>query len=71
MHIKPLRFTGLPLQHEAYALSPLSAVGFFDLVAQPLFRSWAAVFEGALPMLRAVEDNLRKWKALEISKAKT
>ncbi len=71
MQTKPLQLTNLPLQDEAHALSSCSAVGFFDLVAQPLFRSCAAVFEGAFPMLRAVEDNLRKWKALEMTKAKT
>ena len=69
--VKSRLCNGVPLQHEAQAPSSWSAVGFFDLVAQPLFRSCAAVFEGAFPMLRAVEDNLRKWKALEISKAKT
>ncbi|KAL3157196.1 putative 3',5'-cyclic phosphodiesterase pde-3 [Trebouxia sp. C0009 RCD-2024] len=44
-----------------------SQVGFFDVVAMPLFRSWCAVLTDARPMLRAVEDNRRKWKAYEQS----
>lgn len=42
-------------------------VGFFDVVAMPLFRSWCAVLTDARPMLRAVEDNRRRWKAFEQS----
>ena len=40
-------------------------VGFFDLVAVPLFRSWCAVFNDAFPMLRAVESNRNEWRKLE------
>ncbi len=40
-------------------------VGFFDLVAIPLFRSWCAVFNDALPMLKAVESNRNEWRKLE------
>ena len=40
-------------------------VGFFDVVAMPLFRSWCAILTDARPMLRAVEENRRKWKAMD------
>lgn len=40
-------------------------VGFFDLVAVPLFRSWCAVFNDAFPMLKAVESNRNEWRKLE------
>lgn len=42
-----------------------SQVGFFDIVALPLFYSWAAVFHEALPLVRAVEDNCNRWRMLE------
>ncbi|KAK9839551.1 hypothetical protein WJX84_002829 [Apatococcus fuscideae] len=42
-----------------------SQVGFFDLVAVPLFRSWCAVFNDASPMLKAVESNRHEWRKLE------
>lgn len=49
------------------AIEPILAlqVGFFDLVAVPLFRSWCAVFNDAFPMLRAVESNRNEWRKLE------
>eukprot|EP00891_Asterochloris_glomerata_P000667 jgi/Astpho2/667/e_gw1.00013.90.1_t len=68
---RALRLPVSPLMDRSKSGITKSQVGFFDLVAQPLFRSCTAVFEGAFPMLRAVEDNLRKWKALEMTKAKT
>ncbi|KAL6746520.1 hypothetical protein V8C86DRAFT_2445088, partial [Haematococcus lacustris] len=37
-----------------------SQVGFFDIVALPLFYTWAAVFPEALPLVRAVEDNCNR-----------
>ncbi|GFR44852.1 hypothetical protein Agub_g6195 [Astrephomene gubernaculifera] len=42
-----------------------SQVGFFDIVALPLFYSWASVFHEALPLVRAVEDNCNRWRSLE------
>ncbi len=40
-------------------------VGFFDIVALPLFSSWAAVFPESLPLVRAAEDNCSRWRLLE------
>ena len=37
-------------------------VGFFDIVALPLFQSLAAAFPGAAPLLEAVRDNYAMWK---------
>ncbi len=45
--------------------APRAQVGFFDIVALPLFYSWAAVFHEALPLVRAVEDNCNRWRLLE------
>mmetsp|Transcript_34412 Transcript_34412/g.76444 ORF Transcript_34412/g.76444 Transcript_34412/m.76444 type:complete len:639 (+) Transcript_34412:160-2076(+) len=45
-----------------------SQVGFFDIVALPLFYSWATVFHEALPMVRAVEDNCNKWRMIELGR---
>lgn len=45
-----------------------SQVGFFDIVALPLFHSWASVFTEALPLAQAVEDNCNRWRALEVHK---
>lgn len=46
-----------------------SQVGFFDIVALPLFWSWATVFSDALPLVRAVEDNCNRWRALEAGRS--
>ncbi|GIL70062.1 hypothetical protein Vretimale_3337 [Volvox reticuliferus] len=45
-----------------------SQVGFFDIVALPLFYSWASVFHEALPLVRAVEDNCNRWRSLEMGR---
>ena len=45
--------------------SDLVQVGFFDVVAMPLFRSWCAILTDARPMLIAVEENRQKWKAMD------
>ncbi len=37
-------------------------VGFFDIVALPLFQSLAQVFGGTVPLLDAVRDNYVMWK---------
>lgn len=42
-----------------------SQVGFFDIVALPLFYSWASVFHEAMPLVRAVEDNANRWRHIE------
>lgn len=39
-----------------------SQVGFIDIVALPLFQSFAHVFQGAMPLLEAVKDNYAMWK---------
>lgn len=46
-----------------------SQVGFFDIVALPLFYSWAAVFVDATPLVRSVEDNCNHWRALELARS--
>ena len=40
-----------------------SQIGFFDIVALPLFQSFALTFPAASPMLEAVKDNYNMWKA--------
>lgn len=37
-------------------------VGFFDIVALPLFQSFAQAFTDATPMLEAVKDNYAMWR---------
>jgi hypothetical protein len=37
-------------------------VGFFDIVALPLFQSFAQTFVEAAPMLEAVRDNYNMWR---------
>jgi hypothetical protein len=37
-------------------------VGFFDIVALPLFQSFAQAFPDATPMLDAVKDNYAMWR---------
>lgn len=44
-------------------------VGFFDIVALPLFYSWASVFHEATPLVRAVEDNANRWRQIEMGRA--
>lgn len=44
-----------------------SQVGFFDIVALPLFQSYAQAFPEALPLLDAVKDNYQMWKGLKDS----
>ncbi|KAL6760116.1 3',5'-cyclic-nucleotide phosphodiesterase [Haematococcus lacustris] len=39
-----------------------SQVGFFDIVALPLFQSFAQAFHDATPMLDAVKDNYQMWR---------
>ncbi|PNW81070.1 hypothetical protein CHLRE_07g342350v5 [Chlamydomonas reinhardtii] len=39
-----------------------SQVGFFDIVALPLFQSFAQAFPEATPMLDAVKDNYAMWR---------
>mmetsp|Transcript_25460 Transcript_25460/g.55342 ORF Transcript_25460/g.55342 Transcript_25460/m.55342 type:complete len:787 (-) Transcript_25460:1267-3627(-) len=39
-----------------------SQVGFFDIVALPLFQSFAQAFTDATPMLEAVKDNYTMWR---------
>ncbi|GIL91655.1 hypothetical protein Vretimale_9589 [Volvox reticuliferus] len=39
-----------------------SQVGFFDIVALPLFQSFAQAFQDATPMLDAVKDNYAMWR---------
>lgn len=46
-----------------------SQVGFFDIVALPLFYSWATVFHDALPLVRAVEENCNRWKLIEAARS--
>jgi cAMP-specific phosphodiesterase 4/calcium/calmodulin-dependent 3',5'-cyclic nucleotide phosphodiesterase len=35
-------------------------IGFFEIVALPLYRSWAHAFPDATPLLHAVEDNCNR-----------
>ena len=37
-------------------------VGFFDIVALPLFQSFAQAFPESTPMLDAVKDNYLMWR---------
>ncbi len=37
-------------------------VGFFDIVALPLFQSFAQAFPDTSPMLEAVKDNYHMWR---------
>lgn len=39
-----------------------SQVGFFDIVALPLFQSFSQAFADASPMLEAVKDNYAMWR---------
>ncbi|DBA92091.1 hypothetical protein WJX77_006602 [Trebouxia sp. C0004] len=64
---KQLHMLVSPLMDRSKGGITKSQVGFFDVVAMPLFRSWCAVLTDARPMLRAVEDNRRKWKTFELS----
>lgn len=41
---------------------PSFQVGFFDIVALPLFQSFAQAFPEATPMLDAVKDNYAMWR---------
>ncbi len=43
-------------------ISLCSQVGFFDIVAMPLFQSFAQAFADATPMLEAVRDNYNMWR---------
>ena len=40
----------------------MSQVGFFDIVALPLFQSFAQAFADATPLLEAVKDNYNMWR---------
>jgi len=40
-------------------------VGFMDFMVLPLFRALGAALPGAEPMLRGVEENYGRWKALD------
>lgn len=42
-----------------------SQVGFFDIVAMPLFRSFSSMFPDCGPMVKAVEDNFKMWQEME------
>uniref|UniRef100_A0A7S0UT11 PDEase domain-containing protein n=1 Tax=Polytomella parva TaxID=51329 RepID=A0A7S0UT11_9CHLO len=42
-----------------------SQVGFFDIVALPMFSSFTRVFPGVLPLLENLMDNYGHWKGLE------
>ncbi len=55
-------------QSSALACVRCLQVGFFDIVALPLFYSWASVFHEALPLVRAVEDNCNRWRSLEMGR---
>ncbi|KAA6423303.1 MAG: 3,5-cyclic-nucleotide phosphodiesterase [Trebouxia sp. A1-2] len=66
---KQLQMLVSPLMDRTKGGITKSQVGFFDVVAMPLFRSWCAVLTDARPMLRAVEDNRRKWKTFEQSQS--
>lgn len=39
-----------------------SQVGFFDIVALPLFQSFAQALSDTAPMLEAVKDNYAMWR---------
>ena len=39
-----------------------SQVGFFDIVALPLFQTFAQAFSESTPMLEAVKDNYYLWR---------
>lgn len=41
-----------------------SQIGFLERIALPMFRSWAAVFPGAQPMVAQADANLGSWRAL-------
>ena len=40
-------------------------MGFFDIVALPLFRTFQAVFPEASPMVEQLTDNFEMWKEVE------
>ena len=40
----------------------LMQVGFFDIVALPLFQSFAQAFPDSTPLLDAVKDNYSMWR---------
>ena len=42
-------------------------VGFFDIVALPLFQSFAQAFADATPLLEAVKDNYNMWRDQTVS----
>eukprot|EP00798_Chlamydomonas_sp_ICE-L_P002632 gene2632-5005_t len=41
-----------------------SQIGFFDIVALPLFQSFAQTFTESQPMLDSVRDNCNMWREL-------
>jgi len=45
----------------------MSQVGFFDIVALPLFQSFAHAFPESTPMLDAVKDNYAMWREEALS----
>lgn len=47
-----------------------SQVGFFDIVALPLFQSFAQIFPSSTPMLDAVKDNYAMWRDVITSASK-
>lgn len=44
-----------------------SQVGFFDIVALPLYQSFCQIFPAASPMLEAVKENYNMWKLSSVA----
>jgi len=45
-----------------------SQVGFFDIVALPLFQTFSQAFSESTPMLEAVRDNYTMWRDAQSGK---
>ncbi|MEW5312657.1 MAG: hypothetical protein WDW38_004274 [Sanguina aurantia] len=68
---KKLQMLVSPLMDRSKDGISKSQNGFFDIVALPLFYSWASVFQDALPLVRAVEENCNIWKTLDSTRTAT
>ena len=54
---------GLMMDREKPLKLSDTQVGFFEVIAMPMFRSFVATHPDALPMLEAAEQNLAMWKS--------
>ncbi len=66
------RAAGLPISPLFDRTKPgvtKSQVGFFEVVAMPLFKAFVGSFPGARPLMQGVYDNCRHWKQVAAAAA--